>query len=247
MGACACSSSRTSRRWRACSPAGCARRATRRTSPADGRGRALDGARGRLRRDRARRDAPGRGRVRDVPRLRAARRLVAGADADRAGRGRGPDQRPRRRRRRLPARSRSRSASCWPGCAPSSRRAPGERPTTIEVGDAPPRSRGAAGLARGDRARRCRRRSSRCSRRSCAGRARSLSRDQLLDAAWDIGVREPLEHRRRLRALPAREDRPALRPTRSRPFAGSATGCGRTRPDVAAADPPAADACRSRW
>ena len=41
------------------------------------------------------------------------------------------------------------------------------------------------------------------------------------------GVREPLERRRRLRPLPAREDRPALRhATRSRPCAASATGCG---------------------
>ena len=38
-----------------------------------------------------------------------------------------------------------------------------------------------------------------------------LSRFQLLEHAWDVRVREPLQRRRRLRALPAREDRPPLR------------------------------------
>ena len=58
----------------------------------------------------------------------------------------------------------------------------------------------------------------------------ALSRAQLLDGAWDIGVREPLERRRRLRPLPAREDRPARSAaTRSRRCAASATGCERTR------------------
>ena len=56
------------------------------------------------------------------------------------------------------------------------------------------------------------------------------------------GLREPLERRRRLRPLPAREDRPAVRAaTRSRPCAASATGCGTTRCEPAA-DPAPADA-----
>ena len=38
-----------------------------------------------------------------------------------------------------------------------------------------------------------------------------LSRYQLLEHAWDYALREPLERRRRLRPLPARQDRPAVR------------------------------------
>ena len=38
-----------------------------------------------------------------------------------------------------------------------------------------------------------------------------LTQTQLLEAAWDLGYRAPLERRRGVRALPAREDRPALR------------------------------------
>ena len=38
-----------------------------------------------------------------------------------------------------------------------------------------------------------------------------LSRFELLEHAWDYALREPLERRRRLRPLPAREDRPAVR------------------------------------
>ena len=62
------------------------------------RGRALDGPRDRLRRDRPRRDAAGRRRVRDLPRAARRRSLVAGADAHRA------------RRRRRPGRQASTSA-----------------------------------------------------------------------------------------------------------------------------------------
>ena len=48
-----------------------------------------------------------------------------------------------------------------------------------------------------------------CWRRSCAAPARSLSRLRLLEHAWDIRIREPLQRRRRLRPLPRdKVDRP---------------------------------------
>ena len=51
---------------------------------------------------------------------------------------------------------------------------------------------------------------------------RVLSRYELLEGAWDMGVREPLDRRRRVRRLPARQDRPPLRRAddRDRPRGG---------------------------
>ena len=55
-----------------------------------------------------------------------------------------------------------------------------------------------------------------------------LSRYQLLEHCWDYGVREPLERRRRLRPLPAREDRPPVRAVvaRDRPRGGVPAAAG---------------------
>ena len=100
----------------------------------------------------------------------------------------------------LPARLRALVAARADG-AP--RRARGGRPA--------PRSGHAPGLARRRPRSTSRRRSSRCSRRSCAGPATCSSRLELLEHAWDFELREPLERDRRLRALPAREDRPPVR------------------------------------
>ena len=69
-----------------------------------------------------------------------------------------------------------------------------------------------------------------------------LTQLQLLESAWDLGLRAALERGRGLRALPAREDRPALRRAVDRDRSRArATGCARTgagrepAPDPAAA------------
>ena len=66
------------------------------------------------------------------------------------------------------------------------RRAPGERPTVLEVGDLRLDPARASRLARRRPSSSCRRRSSRCSSCSCAAPGEALSRVQLLDGAWDM-------------------------------------------------------------
>ena len=89
------------------------------------------------------------------------------------------------------------------------RRGGGERPTELVAGFArlDPAAR-APGAAR--RRSSSPRRSSRCSRRSCAGPGRCCP-VAAARARLGLRLREPLERRRRLRPLPAREGRPALR------------------------------------
>ena len=122
-----------------------------------------------LRRDRARRDAARDRRLRDLPPPARERRLGARADADGAR---------RRSRTASPAstrapttiwRSRSRSRSCSRVCGPCARRGAVERPTcSRSARSASILRRARSGAA--TRRSRCRRRSSRCSRPSCAGR-----------------------------------------------------------------------------
>ena len=74
-----------------------------------------------------------------------------------------------------------------------------------------------------------------------------LSRGAAARARLGLRVREPLERRRRLRPLPAREGRPAVRrASRSRRCAASATGCARTRREPAAAPAPPDARLRAR-
>ena len=175
-----------------------------------------------VRRDRAGRDAPGHRRLPDVPAAARAGHLGAGADAHGARRDRGPGGRPRRRRRRLPDE------------AVLVRRAAGAAARAR-----PPRAGGAPGGARGRRPPAGPRRAPRLARRR-----RGLAVGEGVPAAGDLHappgrgaeplpaararlglrLREPLEHRRRLRPLPARQDRPPVRRcTRSRPCAAPAT------------------------
>ena len=167
----------------------------------------------RLRRDRARPDAPGSGRLRRVP--RAARRrsvwtpvlLLTARDAvdDRVvGLDAGADDylvKPfafAELLARLRALMRAR-----PDRASRRARASGD----LRLDPAPH-----AHLARRAASSTSRRRSSPCSSSSCAARARRSRAAQLLERCLGHGLRAPLEHRRRLRRLPAREDRQAVRP-----------------------------------
>ncbi len=189
-----------------------------------------------VRRDRPRRDAARARRLRDLPAAARRRRLGAGPDADRARRGRGPRRRPRRGRRRLPDKPFSFAellarlrALVRRGGGRAADRARGRRP--------PPRpARGGSGAARREISLSPKefalletfmRRPGRGAVAAPAARAR-----------LGLRLREPLERRRRLRPLPAREDRPAVRhASRSRPCAAPATGCARTRRREPAADP----------
>ncbi len=108
------------------------------------------------------------------------------------------------------------------------RRAPVERPPVLEVGRPPPRSGGTSRLARrpgarpvGEGVRPA---------RAVHAPARDHA-DSHAAARRRVGhlVREPLQRRRRLRPLPAGEDRPPVRrATRSRRCAASGTGCAQT-------------------
>ena len=189
------------------------------------RGCALDGPRGRLRRDRARRDAPRPRRVRHLPRAPLRGSLDAGADADRPRRGRGPDRRARRGRRRLPAQAvLVRRAARAAAGARAARARPSVRRQSRSARSGSTRPPAGPGAAR--RSSSCRRRSSRCSRPSCAGPGEVLSRGQLLDAAWDLAF----ESRSNIVDVYVRYLREKIgSATRSRPSAASATGCARTR------------------
>ena len=193
----------------------------------EGRGRALDGRVDGVRRDRPRRHAARHRRLRDVPPAARRRRLGAGPHAHRARRDRGPRRRPRRRRRRLPhqavlvrraARAAARDRA--PRRRPAARRPDRRRPVA--------RPRPPPGLARrrGDRAVL---EGVRDPRELHAPARRGHVALSAARARLGLRVREPLERRRRLRALPAREDRPAVRrAARSRRCAARATGCART-------------------
>ena len=160
--------------------------------------------------------------------LRASRRLGARADAHRPRRGRRPGRRPRRGRRRLPDQAVlvRRAAGAAPRARPPRARGSGRRCSRSAI-SASTRRHGRSGAAR--RRSSSRRRSSRCWRRSCAGRDACSRRYDLLEHAWDYGLRAPLERRRRLRPLPPREGRPPVRARRrSRRSAAPATGCART-------------------
>ena len=143
--------------------------------------------------------------------------------------------RPRRGRRRLPAQAVRRRRAARPAARARPARGAGRRPAVLEVGDL--RLDPAARIA-GAAATRCRwrRRSSRCSRRSCAARA-SCSPATRCSSCVGPRVRESLERRRRLRALPAREGRPPVRPRVARDGARARLPPGRgvRRPAVRAA------------
>src|ERR671910_1195971 len=181
----------------------------RRGRGAQWRGRALDGGCRGLRRARARRDAPGDRRLRDLPAAARRRRLDAGAAAHRAGLGRGPGGRARRRGGRLPHK------------AVLLRRAVG-----TAAGAGAPRPEGAARGARGGRAaarpghppglaRPAQHRAVHQGVRAAGGvHAPPRRRAEPAGAAracLGLRLREPLERDRRVRALPAREDRPPVR------------------------------------
>ena len=208
---CACSSSRTRRSWRELLARGLREEGYAADVAGARRGRALDGRAVAVRRDRARRDAARRS---------TASRSAAGCAATASGR---PVL-------MLTARDAvdDRVAGLDAGAddylsKPFSfeellarlralaRRAPAERPAVLEVGDLrldPAAHRawrgevGARALGQGVRAARG---------VHAPRRARSLSRVAAARRRLGHGLREPLERRRRLRALPAREDRPAVR------------------------------------
>src|SRR5581483_1414576 len=181
------------------------------------RGRALDGDGDTVRRDRPRRDAPRARRARGLPAAARARRLDARPDPDRARRRRRSRGGPGHGRRRLPreavlvlraARSPAGAGAARAGRA--TRRARDRRPAT-RPGDAP-------GVARR------RRRGALCEgvrppRGLHAPAGRDAQPAPPARGRVGHGLREPLEPRRRLRRLPAPEDRPAVRPqvARDRP------------------------------
>ena len=114
----------------------------------DRRRRALDGARGRVRRHRPRPHAPGARRGRGLPAPARARCLVAGPHADRARRRRGSRRRPRRGRRRLPAEAvLLRRAPRPPARARSPRVRSSGRPCSRSATSGSTRRRGRSGAA----------------------------------------------------------------------------------------------------
>ena len=194
----------------ASSGAASSRRATPPTSRATGEDALWMAGAAPLRRDRARRDAA---RASTASRSAAAarqRRLGAGADADRARRGRGPRRRARRGRRRLPdqavlvrraARTAARARAARRRRAPG--RARGRRPAARPGhppgrGGATPRSQLSA-------------KEFALLETFMRRPGQVLSRARPARARVGLRLREPLERRRRLRPLPAREDRPAVR------------------------------------
>src|SRR5436190_12353278 len=173
------------------------------------RGRALDGAGPRVRRDRARRDAARGERFRDLSSPAEYRRVGAGAHADRARLGRGPGRWARHRRRRL-----SRETVCLRRAAGASARARASRRA------------GAAERARGGRP---------AARPGDAGGVAGRERDRIVDegvrvagdihaptrrgafapaparARLGLRLRQPVQHRRRVRRAPAAKNRRAVR------------------------------------
>ena len=173
------------------------------------RGCALDGAGRPLRRDRSRHHAPGSRRARVLRRLREAEcwtpvLMLTARDAvdDRVGGlDAGADDYLTKpfSFEELLARLRA-----------LARRGPVERPTDRRGRRPPARSGGASRVARRRRARalgegvRAARAAHAAARGTCYPRAAARGR-------VGHGVREPLERRRRLHPLPAREDRPSVR------------------------------------
>src|SRR5919204_6321679 len=201
---------------------------SRRGRGRQGRGRAVDGRGGRVRRDRPRRDAPGPVRLRRVPTPPRARRLGAGAHADRPRRGGRPGARARQRRRRLPRQAvRARGAARAPALARAARPAGaparprvGQPPTRPGAPRGPPRRGGDRPLGEGVRAPRDAdappRRGAVATR---AGRARLGHR-----------VRDPLERRRRVRATAAAQARRRRDRDRPRGRLSAARGAMRRLP-----------------
>src|SRR3954469_8065350 len=185
----------------------------RRRSRARRAGR-LDGGGDGLRRDRPRRDAARQLGLRGVPDAAPEGRLVAGPDAHRAGRGRRPGGGPRQRGRRLPcqavrARRAARAAALaraarQPGAAGRGR---GRRPQ--------PRPRPARG-ARGRRADRPFGEGVLAARDADAPARRGALALRPDRARVGLRLRAAVERGRGLRAAPAREGRPAVRPALDR-------------------------------
>ena len=186
-------------------------------------------------------------------RLRARRRLDAGADADRARRGRRPGRRPRRRRRRL-----SDEAVLLRGAARAAARA--DAPRARSSGRRCSRSATCGSTRRAHRAWRGEQRARplgegvRAARAVHApARASALTRTQLLDGAWDIAfesrsnvvdvyvryLREKID-----RPFGARLDRDSAR--RRLPAAGGLSREPAADPDPAHARLRARDGARAR-
>ena len=177
-----------------------------------------------------------------VCRSSASRGVDAGSAADRAGRRRRPRLRPRRRRGRLPRRSRSRSPSCSRACGRSAAARPSSgRSCWRSATCASTRPRGRPGAANAS----CRSPAKEFALLEAFMRrpGEMLSRVQLLDGLGH-GLRASVEPRRRLRPLPAREDRPALRTSLARDGARCRLPAARGR-RMSALAPATADARRS--
>ena len=103
------------------------------------------------------------------------------------------------------------------------RRPPAERPDAARGRRAAPRPGDAPGVAGATPRSRCPRRSSPCSRCSCGARARCCPATSFSNTRGTTRTRTA-QRGRRVRALPAREDRPAVRRRASRPCAAPGTG-----------------------
>ena len=202
----------------------------------------LDGAGGRLRRDRPRPHAPGLDGIERLPALRArtasGRRCSCSRRATPSRIG-SPGSTPART---TTCRSRSRSPSSSRGCARSCAGAAAERPAVARGRRSSPRPGDAAGVAR-------------ATRDPALGEGVRAARDVHAPprpgalappaprARLGLRVREPLERRRRLRPLPAGEGRPAVRAALDRDGArASATGSGERAAHEPASDPGPPDA-----
>ena len=170
-----------------------------------------------------------------------ARGLVAGADADRARRRRGSRRGARRRRGRLPPEAVLVRRAAGPAAgARAARRGRSARPS-LEVGDLrldPARAQGLAGRGRdpalGEGVQPA---------RGVHAPARPGAEPApAARARLGLRLREPLERGRRLRPLPAREDRPAVRPRLARDGARRRLPAPDGRAREPAPDPRPADA-----
>ena len=157
--------------------------------------------------------------------LRTRGRLDAGADADRPRRARGPRRRVSTRAPTTTSSSRSPSASCSRGCGRSrGGPRPSVRPSSGSATSGstrPPTGPGAGQRARADRE----------GVRAARGVHAAAGRGALPGAAprCRLGhrLREPLERRRRLCPLPAREDRSPVRAQLARDRARGRLPAGR--------------------